>query len=119
MSKKLIFVGMVLILMASFTAVLADQNGSDCWCNADQYGCWVTDEDGGKCYIMFWNEASREYFMGSGSKATVCDPLPGRRMTLEPVPAERKNVVNLYITDWAPDLGPSEEGEVSVHFDDM
>ena len=119
MSKKLLFIGMVLILMASFTAVLADQNGSDRWCNSDQYGCWVTDEDGGKSYIMFWSETARLYIMGPGSNATVCDPLPGGRMTLEPVTVEKKHGLNLLnsilqdITFQDSEGRPSQEASIS------
>lgn len=62
--KKFLFSLMILTLMLSFSAVLADQDGNARWCNMDQYGCWVTAEDGGKSYIMFWSEESRKYFMG-------------------------------------------------------
>ncbi len=64
MLRKLVFVGMILVLMASFTVVLADQDGNDCWCNVDKDGCWVTNEEGGRDYLMFWSEASRKFFMG-------------------------------------------------------
>ena len=53
------------ILLGIFTAVFADQNGRACWCNIDKYGCWVTAEDGGKSYIMFWTEEARQYIMGT------------------------------------------------------
>lgn len=67
MLKKLVFVGMILVLMASFSVVLADQDGNTCWCNVDKDGCWVTNEEGGKDYIMFWSEASRKFFMGDST----------------------------------------------------
>ena len=86
MSKKLLFVGMILVLMVSFSVVLADQDGNARWCNSDQYGCWVTGEDGGQCYIMFWSESARELFMGPGSKAPLGDPFPAGKMTLPKPP---------------------------------
>ncbi len=64
MLKKLVFVGMILVLMVSFSVVLADQDGNTCWCNVDKDGCWVTNEEGGRDYLMFWSEASRKFFMG-------------------------------------------------------
>ena len=64
MGKKIIIFLTLAVLMLSFTAVFADQNGNDRWCNTDEYGCWVTGENGDKCYIMFWSEASRKFFMG-------------------------------------------------------
>lgn len=82
MLRKLVFVGMILVLMASFTAVLADQDALDRYCNSDQYGCWVTNEEGGQDYIMFWSESARELFMGPGSNAVVADPVPAGKMSL-------------------------------------
>ena len=67
MLRKLVFVGMILVLMASFSVVLADQDGNTCWCNVDKDGCWVTNEEGGKDYIMFWSEESRKFFMGDST----------------------------------------------------
>ncbi len=67
MLRKLVFVGMILVLMVSFSVVLADQDGKTCWCNVDKDGCWVTNEEGGKDYIMFWSEASRKFFMGDST----------------------------------------------------
>ncbi len=67
MMKKVVFAAMVLTLLLSFCTVLADQDGRNCWCNIDEYGCWITGEDGGKNYIMFWSEEARLYIMGSGS----------------------------------------------------
>ena len=84
MLRKLVFVGMILVLMASFTVVLADQDGRDNWCNSDQYGCWVTGDDGEQWYIMFWSESARDYFMGPGSNAVVTDPFPAGKMPLAP-----------------------------------
>ncbi len=65
--KKVVFAAMVLTLLLSFCTVLGDQDGRNCWCNIDEYGCWITGEDGGKNYIMFWSEEARVYIMGSGS----------------------------------------------------
>ena len=67
MLRKFVFVGMILVLMASFSVVLADQDGNTCWCNVDKDGCWVTNEEGGKDYIMFWSEESRKFFMGDST----------------------------------------------------
>ena len=87
MAKKTILLLTLAVLMLSFTAVFADQDGHDCWCNSDEYGCWVTDEDGGKCYIMFWSEEARAYFMGDISKpgTLVTDKpnTPGGRLGLK------------------------------------
>ncbi len=65
--KRVVFAAMLLTLLLSFCTVLADQDGRNCWCNIDEYGCWITDEDGGKNYIMFWSEEARVYIMGTGS----------------------------------------------------
>ena len=51
-----------------------------------QYGCWVTGEDGGQSYIMFWSESARDLFMGPGSKACVAKPYPAGKMPLDPPP---------------------------------
>ena len=67
MMKKGFFVVMLLTLLFSFCTVLADQDGRNCWCNIDEYGCWITNEDGDEIYIMFWSEEARLYIMGSGS----------------------------------------------------
>lgn len=68
MFRKIIYTALVFALLFSFSSVLADNDGRDSWCNSDQYGCWVTDEDGGQCYIMFWSEEARAWFMGGHSK---------------------------------------------------
>ncbi len=65
--KKVVFAAMLLTLLLSFCTVLADQDGRNCWCNIDEYGCWITGEDGGKTYLMFWSEEARVYIMGTGS----------------------------------------------------
>ncbi len=67
MLKKCVFAALVLTMLFSFCTVFADQDGNNCWCNIDDYGCWNTGEDGGKSYIMFWSEESRQYIMGTGS----------------------------------------------------
>ena len=74
MNRKLLFVLFAVLMMAVMTvSVSADQDAYDRFCNMDQYGCWNTNDEGGKDYIMFWSEAAREYFMGPGSNATVTD----------------------------------------------
>ena len=55
------------LMMCLATVVFADQEGNDNWCNIDSYGCWVTNEDGGKDYLMFWSESARHYFMGDST----------------------------------------------------
>jgi len=67
MFKKLLFPAILMTLLFSFCTALADQNGSQCYCNIDEYGCRITAEDGGKIYIMFWTEDARRYIMGPQS----------------------------------------------------
>ena len=82
--KKLAVVSLVIIIAAmSVIAVSAaprggyyDQIGNKYWCNSDSYGCWVTGEDGGHEYIMFWSEAAATAIMGPNSGAPV-GTLPG------------------------------------------
>ena len=82
--KKLAVVSLVIIIAAmSVIAVSAaprggyyDQIGNKYWCNSDSYGCWVTGEDGGHEYIMFWSEAAAAAIMGPNSGAPV-GTLPG------------------------------------------
>ena len=93
MRKRNIFVLLfaLLAIILLTVSVSADQDGNDYWCNSDQYGCWVTNEDGGKCYIMFWSEEARKYFMGPVSDATVCEPVDsGSKQPLEPAPKEKR-----------------------------
>ncbi len=82
-----LFLLVTAICLLSFNLVFADQEGNRRWCNSDKYGCWVTGEDGGQSYLMFWSESAREYFMGSGSSAPVMPPVPGGEMVLLPAPA--------------------------------
>lgn len=65
--KFLWFFVFMFILLGTFAAASADQDGRNCWCNIDDYGCRITDEDGGVIYIMFWSEEARQYIMGAGS----------------------------------------------------
>ncbi len=65
--KSLWIIVFAFILLVTFAAASADQDGRNCWCNIDDYGCWITDEDGGTIYIMFWSEEARQYIMGAGS----------------------------------------------------
>lgn len=66
--KKVPFLIFVLsVILCVFAVVSADQDGNDNWCNIDSYGCWVTNEDGGKDYLMFWSENARQYFMGDST----------------------------------------------------
>ena len=95
MKKKIALILIAVLSAMLFAAsVSADQNGNDRWCNSDEYGCWVTGEDGGKCYIMFWSEESRAYFMGGksapGSLVTVRPNTPGGRFEIEEAPAPHK-----------------------------
>ena len=101
MAKKIVLLLTLAVLMLSFTAVFADQDGHDCWCNSDEYGCWVTDEDGGKCYIMFWSEEARAFFMGDKSKpGTLVTEKPdpaGGRFKMDPAPKGPKNYKDGFI----------------------
>lgn len=73
MNKKVLFVLFAILMMAVMTvSVSADQDGLENWCNMDQYGCWVTGDNGEQIYIMFWTEEARQYFMG-GSTAPYKD----------------------------------------------
>ena len=85
MRKKAL--GIVLFVLLCLTAITisvsADQEGSSCWCNVDQHGCWVTGETGGRDYIMFWSESSRDYIMGKGSKAPVVSMYDKAKLPLE------------------------------------
>lgn len=88
MKKKVLFVLFAILMMAVMTvSVSADQDGYDRYCNSDQYGCWVTGDEGQQIYIMFWSEEAREFFMGPGSNAVVTDPVPGGQMSLGKDPA--------------------------------
>ncbi|MBQ6502660.1 MAG: hypothetical protein IJI57_01955 [Flexilinea sp.] len=91
MNKKSFFVVLLAMLcLAVFTvSVYADQLANDRWCNSDQYGCWVTGDDGAQDYIMFWSESAREYFMGPGSNAPVVEQYTAGKMPLDPAPAEK------------------------------
>ena len=66
--KKTVLIVMIFILMLAASAVFADNEGEKSFCNEDQYGCWVFDEDGKQIYIMFWSEEARAFFMGGFSK---------------------------------------------------
>ncbi|MBQ6481198.1 MAG: hypothetical protein IJI45_08785 [Anaerolineaceae bacterium] len=91
MNKSKFFVLFLLITaicLVSFSAVLADQEGNRRWCNSDQYGCWVTDENGGQSYLMFFSESARDLFMGPGSSAPVVPAVPGGEMGLSAAPEE-------------------------------
>ena len=68
MVKKIILIVMVFVLMLGASAVFADNEGGKSFCYEDQFGCWVTDEDGQQIYIMFWSEEARAFFMGGFSK---------------------------------------------------
>ena len=69
--KTMLFVLLAFVLLISASAVLADQEGTACWCNVDEYGCWNTGDNGAKEYCMFWSEDARTLFMGPDSTATV------------------------------------------------
>ena len=63
----IIFLFSLLVVILMPAAVFADQDGNDVWCNMDQYGCWVYNDDGGQDYLMFWSEDARQYFMGDST----------------------------------------------------
>ena len=84
----LIFVTAILFIFVISTVVLADQLGSFRYCNQDQYGCWVTEEDGRRSYIMFWSEEIKNNFIGKDKQAVICNPPDshGGEMKLEKAP---------------------------------
>ena len=67
LKKIVLFTVILLSLPLCFSVVFAEQNGNTCWCNTDQYGCWITNDDGSTMYLMFWSEYARQYIMGSHS----------------------------------------------------
>ena len=71
--KSLIFCFVILIAAFAAVTVFADQDAYERYCHIDHYGCWETNEEGGKDYIMFWSEEARAYFMGPDSNAVVTD----------------------------------------------
>ena len=84
MKRTVLFILVVIIAALSVMSVSAaphgryfDQIGNKHWCTSDSYGCWVTGEDGGKNYIMFWSEAAAEAIMGKNSGAPIGAPLSG------------------------------------------
>lgn len=103
MQRKYTILVLFVLLSAALLSmsVYADQDGNARWCNSDEYGCWVTGEDGGKSYIMFWSEEARAYFMGSksapGSLVTVKPNTPGGRFDVEAAPIPPKNYIKEFI----------------------
>ena len=99
--KKTALILVLLMLLITVTTVFADQDGADTWCNEDQYGCWVTAEDGGKCYIMFWSEEARAFFMGDksrpGTLVTRAPDAAGGRFNMDPSPKGPKNYKDEFI----------------------
>ena len=85
MAKKMLLAVLfaVMLLAALTVSVSADQDGNSCWCNNDQYGCWITGEKGGRDYIMFWSESARDFIMGKGSKAPIVDRYFAGKLPLE------------------------------------
>ena len=112
--------------LAFCSAALADQEGNSYWCNSDQYGCWVTGEDGGQSYIMFWSESARDFFMGPGSKACVAKPYPAGKMPLDPPPVsadpvnpelttdQKVNAIVAYLLNNIDELDPDDVAEVTA-----
>ncbi len=87
---SLILILAILFIFVTSVVVFADQIGNYCYCNRDQYGCWVTEEDGRRSYIMFWSEEIKNNFIGKDKPAVVCDPPDGngRVMELHPIPIQ-------------------------------
>ena len=85
MTKRMLIAALftMLFLAALTVSVSADQDGNSCWCNNDQYGCWITGETGGRDYIMFWSESARDYIMGKGSKAPIVEKYSKSKLPLE------------------------------------
>ena len=82
-----------------FEPLTQNQDGNYRYCNQDQYGCWVTEEDGSRSYIMFWSEEIKNSFIGKDRTVVICDPPQNNnnRIDFEPQPvlpiAPDKNVV--------------------------
>ena len=120
-TKKLVLMLLAVFCLAFCSAALADQEGNSYWCNSDQYGCWVTGEDGGQSYIMFWSESARDLFMGPGSKACVAKPYPAGKMPLDPPPVsdpelttdQKVNAIVAYLNNYY-SLDPDEVAEVTA-----
>ena len=92
MKRTVIFILVVIIAALSVMSVSAapragyyDQIGNKYWCNSDSYGCWVTNEDGGKDYIMFWSESAAEAIMGKNSGAPIGAPVSGELFLAAPI----------------------------------
>ena len=89
--RLLIFIITAILFFFIINAVvLADQDGNHRYCNTDQYGCWVTEEDGRRSYIIFWSEEAKNFFMGKDKRAIICDPPAdnANAMKLHPAPEE-------------------------------
>lgn len=106
-STLLIVLLITAFCLVSFSSVLADQDGNTRWCNSDQYGCWVTGDNGEKCYILFYSEFARDYIMGKGSSAVVSPMVPGGTMSLGAAPNE------------APKAGQAADSEEELSPDEM
>ena len=80
----MVYLFVILTVLFSFAAVSAEQDGYNCWCNVDQYGCWITSEDGEQIYLMFWSESARQFFMGDSTPPykDVVAPAEGARLSL-------------------------------------
>lgn len=103
-SKFYMFLLIAVFCLVFCGAALADQEGNDRWCNSDQYGCWITGDDAGQNYIMFWSESARDLFMGPESSAGVVTQYPAGKMPLDPAPQQTSGIQ-------APDPGDSEDPE--------
>ena len=71
----------------------------------DKDGCWVTNEEGGRDYIMFWSEASRKFFMGDSTApyTNVVSMAEGATLGLlcgVPEPAAGLKTVESICTQW-------------------
>ena len=80
--KSMLFVLLAFVLLFSATAVLADQDGTACWCNIDEYGCYNL-VDGAKEYLMFWSQDAATLFMGPDSGAIVTPRPAGDKLAMK------------------------------------
>ena len=110
--KRLLVVLFVLVIAAlSVMAVSADQDGNSHYCTVDSYGCWVTGENGGHDYIMFWSEAAREFIMGPDSNAPI-GILPSESgMSMDAPAAPAAAVVEKSTEDKDKETPPVEGGD--------
>lgn len=112
MKKTLCILFAVMAILCAAAVVYADQEGSSCWCNNDQYGCWITGEKGERSYIMFWAESARDYIMGKGSNAPIVEKYSKGNLPLE------CGIVRSTVVVSAPAAGSTDQGQPEPAIDE-